>query len=362
MKQKKININTITQNMGERLIAAQLTEYKNWEVEYVNYVGADLIALDKKTNRRYAISVKTRRHKNDSDSCSLFKDKDARKLREFSASFSREADVVIPIVAYVVVKKDGTLCSFIINLDDLDDMREERNNGIVKYKLLHKKGTLDAHEEKNYLFTYGREQLESIKKEKRICYIIRHLDSNNINMKNEMYREWETKEFNLKDNFYNIQQGNFGENYILWLSKYYNMHSFLIQTEGVDIISVDRNSRNNQYAVSVKTFTKKPSKKKNTIRYTFEQKNVNKLREFCSVQRWNMVPIVSVNFVIEDKFQGPRKIININTKLDYLEYLGTEKNSFIESSEKGIKYILDIERIDELKKDTNLLVKVIDFN
>lgn len=359
--ERKVNINSITQNMGERLIAAQLSEYKGWEVEYVDYVGADLLALDPKTKNRYAISVKTRRHKKDGDSCSLFKDKDAKKLREFAASISRENNIAIPIVAYVVVKQDYSLCSFIINLDDLDAMREEQDNEIVKYKLLHKKGTLDAHEERDYQFTYGKEQLRSIKADERICYIIRHLEPENINMKNELYKEWDDKGLFLEKDYCDNQQGDFGENYVLWLSKYYNMYSFWVKTEGVDIISVDRSNRDKQYAVSVKTFTRKITKKTSTIRYTFEQKNIKKLRKFSDESRWNMVPVVSVNFLIEDKYRAPLKIININATLDYLEYLGNKEDSIIKSSAAGITFILDIAHIAEIKKDQNLLVKEIEF-
>lgn len=46
-EKEKSNTEKITQNMGERMTMFFLHQYLGWEVEYVDYVGADLIALDK---------------------------------------------------------------------------------------------------------------------------------------------------------------------------------------------------------------------------------------------------------------------------------------------------------------------------
>ena len=58
MSKEKDNKTAITQNMGERLTMFHLYHYLGWDVEYVDYVGADIIALDRRKNKQYAVSVK----------------------------------------------------------------------------------------------------------------------------------------------------------------------------------------------------------------------------------------------------------------------------------------------------------------
>lgn len=46
-KAEKDNKNQIAQHMGERLTMFHLYHYLGWDVEYVDYVGADIIAIDR---------------------------------------------------------------------------------------------------------------------------------------------------------------------------------------------------------------------------------------------------------------------------------------------------------------------------
>lgn len=360
---RKNNVADINKGMGERMVMHQLITYKNWDAEYIDYVGADIIAIDHKTKAKYAISVKTRIHQYDDETCSLFTNKDAENLRKFATDMSREGDEYVPLVAYVVVKKNGTLCSFYIALSDLEDMRQEER--IVKTTLKKDKNFVDRNIEQGYRFCYGDEILDEVLKDPRIGYVIRPLEKKY--MENEWGEKYIKEENGLSKEYWGNQQGTFGEYLTLWQSKFHNMRSYLIQSEGVDIISCDLKNKSTQYAISVKTFSKKPTKKKNQITYVFEEKNIRHLTRFK--EKWNMIPVVSLNFVILDENKQCRKIISINAKLEYIQNSIENGNlaSIFTNAEtkkkeyKGIKVVLNVDELNELKDDPNIDIKVMNM-
>lgn len=321
MSNNNTNLSDITKNMGERLVMFQLMKYKKWDVDFVDYVGADLIALDKEKGVKYAISVKTKNHETDGHTCSLFTDKDAEYLREFAADMSDNNSVMIPLVAFVIIKLDGTICTFIVNLDDLDDLRNEGD--IVKYSS--KDGYYliygSSSNPNNLRTERGRENYEINDKEKfgkvlfekRISHIISHLTDINISESSyDFFREWDTTNYTLTNEMRNKQQGDFGENYLTWRARDFNMRAFLVKSEGADIVLQNIKHKDKKYAVSVKTFTKTM----NNDGYEFEKKNVIHLKNYA--KKWGMTPIFSLIIIINEN--NIKKVIyNINMTLEYLE-------------------------------------------
>lgn len=357
MEEIKYNAQDITKHMGERLVMFQLMKYRNWEVDYVDYVGADLIAIDREKNQKYAISVKTKNHETDGHSCSLFKNKDAKKLREFAADMS-DSNPMIPVVAYVIVKLDGTICTFLINLDDLDEMRNE--------------GKMVKSGNGGYLFIYGNqnhpnnvktqkgrernlkldaENFEKVLNEQRISHIVTSLQS--VRMDNNLYKSWNWNEYNLDEEMYSIQQGSFGERYIIWRARDYGMRAYAINTVGVDVVLQEIGNKNNKYAVSIKTFSKKIKDG-----YEFEAKNVEHLKEYSS--KWRMTPLVSLVFIIYNGDKS-RTIYNINMKLDYIERKAVDNNiRWIKCCKGkknlgGYRFKWDKKLLEELKNDKDIV-------
>lgn len=171
----------LTQKMGTALLLFQLENYKDWDVEPSNDKHGFLIATNRNSSQKYAILVRTRNHEKDGHSCSSFTYEDAKKLRDFAGNN------LIPMIAYVIVKADKTICTFLIKLDDLDAMQDE--SIIIK----------ESEDKKHYLFVYGNQNhpskvttdsgkiknlehdhdiFEKVLKEERILHIVMSADSN----------------------------------------------------------------------------------------------------------------------------------------------------------------------------------------
>lgn len=353
---KKYNVSDINKNMGERLVMFQLMKYKNFDVDYVDYVGADLIAIDRENNKKYAISVKTKNHETDGHSCSLFKTKDAEHLRQFAESMSC-GDTVIPIVAYVIVKLDNSVCTFFISLDDLDELREEGE--IIKYSI----------KDSGYLFVYGNQSnpdnlstdkgkeknreldkiiFERVLNEKRISHIVTTLNS----MRLGDFESFSQTHSQLTQGMDNAQQGDFGENYITWRAKDFGLRAYLIKGEGVDVILQSIKDKEKRYAVSVKTFSKEIKDG-----YEFENTNVKHLEEYSA--KWNMTPVVSLLFVV--KTDNIKTVYNFNMKLEYIKVCALNEDIDWVNCCKGAKntggfrFKWDQEIIQKLKEDQNIV-------
>lgn len=357
----KYNVADITKHMGERLVMFYLMKYLDWEVDYVDYVGADLIAIEKSTQHKFAISVKTKNHETDGHSCSLFTHGDARKLKEFASEISTDDECVVPLVAFVIIKLDGTVCVFVANLKDLEEMAEE--NLIFEKK------------ENNYLFVYGnqnnpkncktekgyndnlkkdREIFENVLKERRITHII---DNPKDVYVGNLYGAWDWKEYCLEKEMHNAHQGDFGEQYIAWYAEKYGMRSFVVKTEGVDVVLQNKLTKE-MYAVSVKTFSKDQD-----AGYEFEKGNIDKLNDYAT--KWGMKPIVSLLFVVEE--EEKTKVYNLNIPLTYLEECASDSNNKLinyckgKNNYGGIRLKKHLEVFEKMSTDSKVRVSQIEI-
>lgn len=276
------NSKEINKNMGERLVMHLLMTYYDWNVFYVDYVGADLLAIDlkKEHSQRYAISVKMRDITRESQSVTSFNFNDYENLCAFANSVQKTYEpCVIPLLAYVILTKSGHLYILFINAHDFNDMR---NEGIVK----------DA-QAGGYSLNVGTEKVEElgityiqrILQDDRVAYF--DLEMNNIKIKptfdyNKKH-EYENK-FLMKDNWRN-ELGKLGESFVSFLSNARGRHSFWVNSEGIDHMMVDANDSNKQYGVSVKSAIAKDS-------FRFEAKDVINLEKVA--RDWNITPEIAI--------------------------------------------------------------------
>lgn len=336
----------VKKEFGESLVMFQLMAYKGWDVENIDYVGVDLIAIDTKTQKRYAIQVKLRQFGIDEgETNSNFTFDSEMKLRTFSERMSAIGTRMIPIVAFVNINRDQSINTILVNLDDLVEMRmEQADNGITQSDSKSKKGyicntntklselindhrvtcyryvpqfvdnSLDGPLDENLPIvdeTYNefkkeKEINEKKKKEKRIQkYIKDGTEENNIIEKNE--------DSLIKHQ--TVQKGIFGEWYYMFKELTRGNHPFLIQSIGADVLSLNSNT-NELSAISVKTF----SKKENDA-YTFELSNEENLKLFC--EKWGIAPCnrkVAFQFLIyRDKIKDG-KILFDNQGVPVKEY------------------------------------------
>lgn len=353
----------ITKTMGETLVMFQLSKYGGVEVNYVDSTGADLIAIDlEDQTRRYAISVKTRNHKSDGHSCSSFRFEDEVYLKKFAANMSYDKVKMVPIVAYVVIRLDGAVCTFFINLDDLVEMSKESK--IIK-----------VGKNNNYLFVYGNQGnpsnckstkgkeksisrdkaiFDTVLKENRIKHIVLPLTDNSVMIKDKsefkkLYKDWDYSKDELlsKEYMENKHQGDFGEKYIVWRAKDYGLRAYHVNTVGVDVLLQDKEFKEKIYAISVKTFTKA---KKNS--YTFEIKNVDNLTQYAEL--WGFTPVVAMNFIIEK--ENKKILYNINMELSYFKKIAIKQNKRNTEVVRGyrIKWNNE-EELEKFKEDSSII-------
>ena len=352
---RNYNVNDITKAMGERLVIFWLMKYLNWDADYVDYVGADIIAIDRVNNKKYAISVKTKNHETDGHSCSLFTTNDAEHLREFASEISNGECPCIPVVAYVIVKLDRTMCMFLITLDDMEALKNE--------------GEIIRDGKKGYLFVYGNQHnpdkcttekgkaenreldkviFSKVLKEKRIYHVVEKLESISDGFIPEKDNIENTH--SLKKEMYGNQQGDFGESLVVYNARKKGMRAFLIKGEGVDVI-LQKISDKKIYAVSVKTFSKEFDDG-----YEFERSNVEKLREYS--EKWGFTPLVSAIFVI--RVGSTKEVFCYTMRLDYIAECAKEKGGWIkeckgEKNAGGYRFVWNEEWLKKLKESKDIL-------
>ena len=309
---RQYNASHIKGKMAEYLVMFQLMTYRGWDVEYVDYVGADLIAIDTTTNKRYAIQVKMRHYITDGETNHDFTFDSEIKLRNFAKKMSDNSQKMIPIVAYVVINKDQSVNTFLINLDQYAKMRKE---GQIST-------TTEGGMETGYIFN-SASKLNDMLIHENVQYIrmipemkfwgsldqpVEYIQDQNYLVKYETIKAEKQKRKREKaESHASMQIGDFGEAYFMMKAVAGGMQPFLIKSVGADFILLDPEDDYQAYAVSVKTFSKKEFDS-----YDFEETNVNKLREFA--EKWStnsrkMIPQVALQFMIyRDTFPAEKRV------------------------------------------------------
>ena len=339
------NATEINKNMGEKLVMHALMTYWDWDVEYVDYTGADLIAIDtnSKNKQKYAISVKTRDLTHESQSISSFKRSDFTYLCEFASDMSKSEEApMIPLVAFVALTKSGHLYVIIINAYDFDEMCSE--GSLVQ---LSKDG-------ESYSFNIGTEpaedgpmRIEQVLSDSRVSYIdmeIKDIQKRNFSRKGERVYD------SLREENWRNELGDFGEKLTVFLSNVKNRRAFHVKSVGADIIMMDRNDKESQYAVSVKTFCSTESGK-----YTFTANDICNLTKFS--EKWNMKAEVALVSMITDNSDSNviEKLYYFLIPLQYMEqYIETHLfQGFIFPS--GNAYCISWEdHLEDIKNDPNI--------
>lgn len=375
---EKDNVANISQNMGERLVMFQLYHYLGWDVEYVDYVGADLIAIDRKNKKKYAVSVKTRKMSEkwegnkvtpESRSVTTFRDMDAKFLRCFANDMGME-----PLVAYVIIfqrkeKQRGRNSAFLflIGLDDLEDMRRDDK---IEYVLQHvekKKGKKnnEIEEDRGFSLRFGGKEesiLNQLCDDSRVTWFKMEIDDYRIADKHNLNHK-RTKN-HLTTEHWKKQQGTFGEYLALWyLGKNHNMRGFRVDSTGTDIILLDADNPNNdneQYAVSVKTFTYDKS-----CSYQFEKEHEEKLIEYS--KKWTLDdskstiinPIICFNCVCYNEENQISNIYMMAFKVSHVDEISDKK--YIYRTNGGITIRYDDDSLNEIKNDSEIIFSEINF-
>lgn len=363
----KDNVASISQNMGERLTMFYLYHYLNCDVEYVDYVGADLIAINRNDKTRYAISVKTRKMSEkweddkailESRSVTSFRDKDAKFLRCFADDMKMEA-----LVAYVIVfqrnnKKRGynSILLFLIGLDDLEDMRNDEN---IRYVEMHIQGNK---QDSGFSLRFGGKNdsiLCQLCDDPRVTWFKMEIedyhiaDKYNLNHKNE--------NAHLTSEYWNKQQGTFGEYLALWnLGKNHNMRGFHVDSTGADLVLFNNKENVEHYAVSVKTFTYDKS-----YSYQFEKANEDKLLEYS--KKWSldstnpisMEPMICFNCVRYNENKQISTIYMMAFKISDVDK--NLRGKYIYRTAGGITIHYDEVSLNAIKDDPKIIFSEIKF-
>lgn len=103
-------------DFGEQLVMFLIGRLYEHRVAYVDRVGADLIATDKK-EKRYAISVKSRVFKTDGPQQPFDVDQQ-QKLVSFAKDFGLIATVAFVCIDKIEINKDINIDVYIIELED----------------------------------------------------------------------------------------------------------------------------------------------------------------------------------------------------------------------------------------------------
>ncbi len=375
---EKDNVSKIAQNFGERLTMFHLYHYLGWDVEYVDYVGADIMAIDRETKRRYAISVKTRKMNEkwegdkvfpESRSFTLFRNKDAQYLREFANDMDME-----PLVAFVVVfqrknktRGNNSAYLFLIGLDDLEDMRDKTSYVWTHEEKEDKSGNVDV----GFSLRFGdRDEatLHALCEDERVTWF--QMEINDHQIANSYNLNPKITQQQLSSEHWSKQQGTFGEYLALWhLGKNHKIRGYHVDSVGADLVLIDSDNpsdENEQYAVSVKTFTydaKQPS-------YQFEKANETKLLQYA--KKWgrigSMLPMICFNCIRYGESPIGEKRIEKIYMMAFLishvdELMKQGCKSYIYRTDKSdiitIKY--DDEALEKIKKDPEIVFSEIDF-
>ena len=367
--EEKDNVSKISQHMGERLVMFYLYNYLNWDVEYVDYVGADLIAIDREKQKRYAISVKTRkmnekwdgdRVKPESNSISLFRESDANYLRGFSYDMGME-----PLVAYVAVfqekwnsKGNNSALIFLLGLDHLEELSDDPNCSYVN-RQTKKNGR--KKEDPGFIFNFGGDKQKNLKalcSDPRITWFKMEITDRFIA---QDYNSSEPKpDCKLSYEHYTKQQGTFGEYLALWqLGKNHGMRVYYVDSTGADLLMVDPNNKESQYAVSVKT---------HDISYgdfDFKDSDREKLKAFAKKWSINTViePLLCLN-IIKYSESGPvEKIYQIVFNIDKfdLAQCAEGKSPYIKATDSRTIIPCKNEALEYYKNDERMIFTEIDF-
>lgn len=384
MRQKNHNkiSNQSGQNgtFGEHLVMFQLGIYKNMSIAHVDYVGADLIAINlDNPDEKIAISVKTRRiGKTESLSCSLFTDNDEKHLSAFSNDMKMQ-----PMVAYVLsvqneANSDETVHTFIFTLDDLCRMKDDIS---IKYVNQFIK-TKDNKKIYGTRFSFGPEHIEEILSNPEISHIQMDINAkincwgdnrNHVNIGENLAIEAE-----LQKDSWEKQFGNFGEFLTTWIfGPIKGWRTYHIDHIGADIIAFDKHDISIKYALSVKSKTKKTSfdgRSKNmkkklppVFRYNFTKKDIDNLMEFSNT--WNMVPMVTFIFfeINPPELNETNKLHVFSMTLDYMEKSSKALEpitipNFRYSAENSITFSCNESDLRQVKDNENIEYFMLTFN
>lgn len=279
------NATDINKNMGESLVMHLLMTYYDWQVLKVDYVGADLMALDVKSGKKYAISVKTRDITRESQSVTSYTEQDYKKLCSFTNLMNKNGEHdVIPLVSYVILTKSGHLYCLVINAHDFDAMREE---GIVDYG---KNGGYSLNVGTT-AWDFDVTRIERLLQDDRIAYFdfeVKDMKIAKTNFESQIYN---TSDSDLLIGNWNKELGNLGETFVAFLSNMRGRHSFWVNSIGIDHMMVDMNDSGLQYGVSVKS-AMKPTE------YRFEAKDACNLEYVTKC--WGITPEIAIIAMVEN--------------------------------------------------------------
>lgn len=369
----RYNASKINGEFGEHLVMFQLMAYKGWNVEYIDYYGADLIAIDPKNNKKYAIQVKSRHFVKDGETNTAFDINSELSLRKFCDNYSSEKNgKFIPLVAYVNINHDQSINTFIVNLDWLvvfTNKNKQRGCSVGLYK----KGEYTCN---------SNSGLQSLINNEKIMHFRMTMDSmrrgevdqelkvdeeklvNDRKKELDEYNENKSTKNKHSQNNRNNQIGDFGELYFILKAVASNQDPFLVKSEGADVLIL--NNHNNKdsvvsQAISVKTFSKQEHDS-----YTFESKNAKNLRKFA--KKWNAKPVVTLQQLIYKEVDGKKqyfKMYNFTMDLDYMKNTSCEYLHFTEGGYKtkgGYKIDWSGDNLKLIENDDNIEFDVVVFD
>lgn len=361
----RYNESTINGDMGEYLVQHQLMTYYHWDVERVDYIGADLIAVDVQSekNQRYAISVKTRDLRWESDTFSSFKYEDKEKLLAFASDFrnslfDEEMIGLVAIVAVLPPKKEdfdketktfvterreerymGDIYTLLLNVEDIDDLISElfdkAKEYVVKRKDNRKTWTFNLN--KDTLFNYIRES-------KYVNYFrMPLLWKNQYEYKNKA-----TNERVLNNEHYSKIEQDFLTSHYVWKKQLCGVRAFSVKGEGVNVIEINKSS-NNSYATLVKhpdlkgythkdKFSRKRLFKKDELRRLRQEKGVYKITHEeielleTFAQKWKMIPKIVLYIVVEHNDE--HQVYNMEYSLREFRELSSNRRDFFYSKQR----------------------------
>lgn len=110
-------------DFGEQLVMFVLGQLKNCTVALIDHVGADVIAVDRNTNRKFAISVKTRIVLDESKVFYFDEENNIRNLKETSEILGMESAVAF---VYIDEQEETTAVRILISpLATLEEMSKD---------------------------------------------------------------------------------------------------------------------------------------------------------------------------------------------------------------------------------------------
>lgn len=337
-------------DFGEQLVITMLGRIAKYSVAQVDHEGADLIAVDPESNKRYAISVKSAQFGPEESESKAFKIKDQVKL----CVYAKEMDL-IPAVAMIFIPRDFAFIDlYMVTLDHLRELADKGNKNAkestIKFDL--RTGGIRIN---NYALGAGESNTYNEKKSKRFKFLhnneyIKHIrmdvhnrdnfleglhscdDGMGVRSIQELVKEMQYKDGNLSR-----QLGDLGENLLMMLlgqQKGYKVSR--VDHVGADLIATDKQGI--KYAISVKT--------RQAESYTFNERytstsvknpkrGLSKLDEFAT--KYNMIPVIAYLFIRDNVGE-----IDI--------YVSTLSNWIRKSKEENGKAV-ELKKMDDLRED-----------